>query len=84
MTKSEAADHVARHALAFALRTGQPITGDAIESAASQMWHNGPGSIGREAAETYNYRTAHRIAVGYARVNYARPDLVGPLRGSDL
>lgn len=76
MTKTAAADMVAREAIRFAQRTGQPVTKLAIQEAASTMWHCGAGTFGRAAADAYNYKTAYRAACVILR-NLDRADLIG-------
>jgi len=62
MSKIEAAQTVARRAVVFARRTGQPVTKLAIEEHASEMLHCEPGTFAHIAAQTYNYKTAYRLA----------------------
>lgn len=69
MSKTEAAETVARRAMVFARRTGQLVTKLAIEEAATAMLHCEPGTDAHTAAQIFNYKTAYRIACARLRDN---------------
>lgn len=67
MTKTEAADIIATHALVFARRTGQPITMLNIDEHMCEAQVHRAGTVLGQAAVVANRRTVARLIRDRAR-----------------